>query len=174
MFDLTMDLMAREGFIQYEVSNYARPGKESRHNLLYWRNAPYVGVGPSAVGCYGGRRYRNVPDVGQYTRAIDDQGNAESESESLDVSKLMMEMVMMQLRLNDGLDLTDFERRTGRPAHNVFAAGARRFLAMGIMEEVPGYWRLTRRGRPLAEHVIRELVATIDDGDVALPVILSQ
>jgi len=113
MYLLAMDTLAEAGFEQYEISNFARPGCQCRHNLIYWRNGPYIGVGPSAAGCVDRRRYKNVADVDQYVRMIDELGHAEVETETLDTSMVITEMIMLQLRLVEGLNLAHFRRETG-------------------------------------------------------------
>lgn len=70
MFERTIDLLAAAGYRQYEISNFARPGRECRHNLIYWRNEDYVGIGPSAVSCEYGLRTKNVADVRRYSTAV--------------------------------------------------------------------------------------------------------
>ncbi|MCH7884382.1 MAG: radical SAM family heme chaperone HemW, partial [Planctomycetes bacterium] len=87
-----IDALANAGYRQYEISNFARPGCECRHNLIYWRNLPYIGVGPSAVGCLHGKRYKNVADVAGYIRLMDERGQAEVESEIVSGQALMHEI----------------------------------------------------------------------------------
>ena len=114
MYMLAADVLAEAGFEQYEISNYAKPGSRCRHNLGYWRNQPYLGVGPSATGCIDNRRYKNVADVAAYVRMIDQQGHAETEVETLDDEMIMTELIMLQLRLVEGLSIPYFGSNRGR------------------------------------------------------------
>ncbi len=171
LFEMTVDLLAGKGLEQYEISNFARPGRRCEHNLIYWRNEPYLGVGPSASGCYAGRRYRNVADVAGYVRLMDERGDAESESESLTPRTIALEMILMQLRLAEGLSRADFLRRTGADALTIFGDAARRLSADGVLEVTPEALRLTRRGMLVANHVMASLAVCLDAGDIPLPVL---
>lgn len=116
LFEGIAQRFARAGFGHYEVSNYARPGEESRHNQHYWRGGSYLGLGAAAVGCLavgqGGRRYRNHPDAGRYMeRAATPQ--VEVFEESLDAEDLIREALMLGLRTREGVDLARLAARTG-------------------------------------------------------------
>ncbi len=163
MFELAIDTLADAGYEQYEISNYARPGCACKHNLIYWRNQPYIGVGPSAAGCYNDQRYKNVSDVADYVRMIDEHNCAEAESETIDTRKLMIEMVMMQIRLTEGLSADAFHRRTGVDPLVVFDATLKRMEDLGFVTTSNTHIALTRPGRLVADTVIRELAAACED-----------
>ena len=167
MLELTMDVLPAAGYRQYEISNYARPGFESRHNLIYWRNGPYIGVGPAAAGCYGGRRYKNVRDVEAYVRLMDERDCAEVESEAIDVPTLMIEMVMMQLRLVEGLSIAAFQERTGVDPIALFSPTLEGLTDQGLVRVTDSHIALTRRGLLVADAVIRELACLCDDPQAA-------
>lgn len=172
-----IDTLEAAGYRQYEISNFAKPGCASKHNLVYWRNGPYIGVGPSAAGCLGQRRYKNVADVSGYIRRIAERGDAEMESETIDTQMLMMEMVMMQLRLNEGLSLVAFRQRTGADPlacgrqdtcggqdacdeqPNLFRDVVCRFEDQGLVSVSETHIRLTRTGRLVANPIISELAS---------------
>lgn len=106
------------GFDRYEVSNFARPGAEARHNLHYWRGGPYLGLGAAAVGCLDeapgrARRYRNQPDGDTYLDAVSE--NREESSEALDAQTILREALMLGLRTAEGVDVEAAERRAGIP-----------------------------------------------------------
>lgn len=162
MFLATIDVLGAAGFRQYEISNFARPGCESKHNLVYWRNEPYIGVGPSAAGCIDGRRYKNVADLSAYVRRIEAGGDAEVESEVIDREKLALEMILMQLRLNEGLSLADFKRRTGLDPTTAFGGAVDRWIAQGCLTMSADYMALTRRGFLIANRVIADLAGELD------------
>lgn len=162
MFLHTMDVLGAAGFEQYEISNYAKPGRESQHNLIYWRNEPYIGVGPSAVGCVENRRYKNVPDVGAYGRLIDQRGEAEAEAELVDESMLVIEIIMMQLRLNEGISLTRFRERTGLDPLVILQPALEELSGRGLLTVSESAIAMTREGRLLANRVIGELVEACD------------
>jgi len=168
MFETTIEVLNRAGFEQYEISNFARPGQQCRHNLLYWRNHPYLGIGPSAAGFDGSRRYKNVPNVDAYVRRMRDQGHAEAESETIDERTLFTEMIMVQLRTHEGLSRRAVVDRLGfdpieRLATELGAAAAR-----GWLEVTESHVRLTAAGQLVANRVILELIPARREG-IALP-----
>ncbi len=116
MFEGNHRLFERHGLSHYEVSNYALPGEESRHNLHYWRGGAYLGLGAAAVGCLhtrqGGRRYRNHPDAPRYMQRA---GGPEVEvfEESLASNDVIREALMLGLRTAEGVDLAALSARTG-------------------------------------------------------------
>ncbi|MCG3131048.1 MAG: Oxygen-independent coproporphyrinogen-III oxidase-like protein YqeR [Phycisphaerae bacterium] len=159
LFEHTATELSRGGYEQYEISNYARPGCCCEHNLMYWRNEPYLGVGPSAAGCIGGRRYKNVADIGQYVRRVEETGSAEQETETLTADMLAIEFVMMQLRLTEGLSIRDFRDRVGVDPQAWFAGALENARERGWVEIDEERIALTRAGRMIANHVMAELAA---------------
>ena len=171
MFLRTMDTLEAAGYRQYEISNYAKPGCECRHNLLYWRNEPYIGAGPSAAGCVNGRRYKNVADVAGYVRLVDRDGHAEVETETIDTEMLIVELVMMQLRLNEGLSIAAFRERIGLDPRESFGDALTRLVDLGFVTVSETHIALTRSGRLVANTVVGELAAVPHRSDLALPIL---
>jgi oxygen-independent coproporphyrinogen-3 oxidase len=116
MFEGIEQRFSYAGLGHYEVSNYARPGQESRHNQHYWRGGSYLGLGAAAVGCLahgqGGRRYRNHPDATRYM-ARADTPKVEVFEEQLAPEDLVREALMLGLRTREGLSLSRLRARTG-------------------------------------------------------------
>jgi oxygen-independent coproporphyrinogen-3 oxidase len=162
MYLHAIDTLAGAGYEQYEISNFAKPGCRCRHNLAYWRNEPYIGVGPSAAGYVGNQRYKNIADVAGYMRMIDTYGHAEAESESIDTSTLMTEMIMMQLRLVEGLSIDAFQRRTGSDPVALFGGVLARLAESGHVTASETHIALTRKGRLTADAVIADLADACD------------
>lgn len=158
----TIDALADAGFEQYEISNFAKPGRACLHNLNYWRNGPYIGVGPSAAGCLNDRRYKNVADVNGYIRMIDDTGSAEIESETIDRSMLTTELIMMQLRLVEGLSVEMFQQRTGAHPAALFGDTLTRLVETGHVTASELSIALTRKGQLVGDAIITELAAACD------------
>lgn len=119
LYELTGELTSKAGFDAYEVSNYARTGQESRHNLVYWRGGDYVGIGPGAHGrlTLGGDRLRTeqVPAPAGWLAAVDRDGHATRLNEPVVVAEQAEEYLMMGLRLAAGIDRAQFARIVGRP-----------------------------------------------------------
>ena len=163
MFDHTIETLAAEGFEQYETSSYARPGRQCRHNLIYWRNGPYIGVGPSAAGCVDDRRYKNAADVNRYVRMIDERGRAEVESEVITRDMLITEILMMQLRLVEGVSIARFRERVGADPRVLLGPALERQVAAGLMRVTDETFLLTRAGRAVGDRVIVELAACVPE-----------
>lgn len=171
LFEFAVETLAAAGFVQYEISNYARPGRRCLHNLLYWRNQPYVGVGPSAAGCLRRRRYKNVSDVAAYVREMDRRGCAEGACETLDDEMMLMEMVMMQLRLVDGLSRSMVKQRLGLDPVERFGKTLDRYGERGMLTVSDEAVALTDKGRFMADAIITDLVAEAPSTALALPVL---
>jgi oxygen-independent coproporphyrinogen-3 oxidase len=159
-----LDTLSAAGYEAYEISNFAQPGRTCRHNLLYWRNRPYIGVGPSAVGCWGRRRYRNVPDVAAYVAAVEAGRPAVSEEETLDDAAVALEMLLMQLRTAEGLEWADFQTRVGEAAAAALEDPVTRLTAAGLLASSDTHVALTRAGRLVANRVLTELAGALPDG----------
>lgn len=157
MYLLAIDTLAEHGYEQYEISNFARPGQVCLHNMTYWRHEPYIGVGPSACGCVDGLRYKNVANVEAYVRRMDEFGDAVAESEHVTGAALAGEAIMMQLRLNEGIDVGEFLRTTGINPLTACQRTLERFAELGLMNVSHDTLSLTRRGRLLADSIILDL-----------------
>ena len=110
MYELLCQHLRERGYIHYEISNYAKPGCECRHNLKYWRAADYIGVGVAAYSCFEGRRYGNSRELSEYLSVNSTKYVTE---ELLDHDSIAYECVMLGLRLREGISLSDYKRRFG-------------------------------------------------------------
>ncbi|MDX2081586.1 MAG: radical SAM family heme chaperone HemW [Terrimicrobiaceae bacterium] len=146
-FEIAIDELEAAGFAQYEISNYARPGRECRHNLAYWQGAEYEGLGPSAFSTRGGRRRRNVADTAEFIRRVNAGEAAYDFEEIPDEATLDMERLAFELRTRDGI-----------PVGVVAPVQLERLVAGGFLEERAGRVRLTRRGKLVADEVAAELI----------------
>lgn len=158
MYEATIEHLAASGFAQYEISNFARPGRECRHNLVYWRGENYVGMGPSAAGYVGDRRYKNVPDTGAYITTMAAGRDPIVQEEILDPLTQAREALMLGLRLTKGVDRTAFRARFGFELVERFGAAVERHSGDGLLEVDDEAVRLTRRGLLLADTVIADFL----------------
>jgi oxygen-independent coproporphyrinogen-3 oxidase len=168
MYDWATDRLAATGFEQYEISNWARPGFACRHNLHYWRNLPYLGLGAGAHGYAGGVRYVNVYHPTAYIERIQNQTDplpfplsaAAEEFETIDSQQTMAETMMMGLRLiQEGISPTAFLSRFGRDLWTVYGPQLDRLLVLGLLERGPdARLRLTHRARLIGNRVFAEFV----------------
>ncbi|MEW6253505.1 MAG: radical SAM family heme chaperone HemW [Planctomycetota bacterium] len=158
MYIAAMNTLAAAGLHQYELSNYARPGAECRHNLRYWRNEPYLGIGPAAAGYLDGVRYKNVADTAAYVQAIVAGRSPRGEAETLPRERKMGETAMLNLRTAEGIDRSRFLSRFGSDPAIVFARAIERHTAAGLLEADGCGIRLTRAGRLVADRVMADFV----------------
>lgn len=173
MFLAAIDQLAAAGFEQYEISNFARPGHACRHNLIYWNNGPYIGIGPSAAGYVDGRRYKNIPNAQRYAELVRAGKLPEIDTEVIEGESLAIETLMMQLRQIRGIELAAFTDRTGVDLAARASDTLCRLASSGLTETIDGYLRLTRNGLLVANAIIAELAAAItsDRGGMSLPVV---
>lgn len=158
MMAVTAEETAQAGLCRYEISNYARPGRECQHNLNYWHNGDYLGFGAGAVSCLDGRRCAAVADIDQYCRLIEGGEEPWAEVEELDGEARFRETVVMGLRLTAGISLAALERRFGLNAETYYGSILRRLAAQGLVTIAGDTLRLTVTGLALANQVMAELV----------------
>lgn len=163
MYEWATDALAAAGFEQYEISNWARPGKQSRHNLQYWRGEPYLGLGAGAHGYAAGVRTRTVLRPDDYIARVEDQPqprpfpltDAVEETEAIDRDTAMSETMIMGLRMvQEGISPAAFEQRFGASLVSVYGEAIAPLREAGLLTTGPaGQLRLTRRGRLLGNQV---------------------
>jgi oxygen-independent coproporphyrinogen-3 oxidase len=146
------------GLIRYEISNYAKPGFESAHNSLYWRNSDYFGFGAGAWSFLNGLRARNTRKPTEYEVKVRELGWPVDESERLSARELQGETAMLALRTVSGLDLESFATRFGVRAEERFAEAIEKTVLSGLCELTPTHLRLTGRGTFLASDAMAEFV----------------
>lgn len=159
MFEYTADRMEGAGLPAYEISNHARPGEESRHNLTYWRYQPYVGIGPGAHGRRGGMATERHKKPENFLSAIDRNGHGLSIERALSPREQADEALMMGLRLTECVDLGDFARRFGLAEHELIdMEAAAKLVDQGLLARDGDRIASTPKGRLLLNAVIAELL----------------
>jgi oxygen-independent coproporphyrinogen-3 oxidase len=158
MYEFALDAMAASGYEQYEVSNFARPGKRCAHNQIYWRNEPYLGFGVSAASFWRGSRWTNVAGQRRYAELVAAGQPPVHSQERLPPREAAAEAMMLGLRTADGIRLSEVSARYGVDAEAQFGAAAARFVAPGLLEQRGDLLRLTRRGVLLANLVCAEFL----------------
>ena len=149
-----------EGFGHYEISNYARPGRESRHNRGYWSGRDYLGLGPAAVSTLDGRRWANPAGLDEYARTAAIGAEREG-TEILTADVRRQEMVMLALRTRDGLDLQEFMAATGIEFPRRDPA-VERLRSSGLVRLGAGRLQLTREGMLVSNSVIELVLGVLD------------
>lgn len=158
MLDHTSRIMERADFQRYEISNYARPGHECRHNVNYWNNGSYLGFGPGAVTCKSGRRMTALADVEQFCTRMQAGQPVCVDEEELSMEERFRETVIMGLRMIRGISLNALEKRFGIDLITYYGATLGRLVRQQLLEIHQGRLRLTERGLLLANTVMAELV----------------
>ena len=157
MYRVAMELLARAGFEQYEISNFARPGFRCRHNLVYWEHQEYLGLGAGAYSFLGGRRFYNELLPASYVRGIRERGTAVAGGEQLSHEALRSERLMLGLRLRAGLDLQTFKETLG--IDDLSASDqVVRLLEGGLLDLKEGRLHITERGLLVANELIVQLL----------------
>ena len=155
MYQMALDTARSAGYIQYEISNFARPGRECRHNLHYWRNEPYYGFGCGAVAYLGGARRMNVKSPAKYADMVETGGDLTLSVEHLSPAETMAETMMLGLRLTrEGVSCRRFCDRFGIDPRQKFAAEIETFTRRGLLEVAGENIRLTPQGDFLASEVM--------------------
>ena len=151
MYEWSRRFLTESGYAQYEISNFARPGKACRHNLIYWRQEDYLGLGVGAVGYVGGLRWENHKNLHDYHRDITLQKQPRISVENLDSQTLQFERLMLGLRLREGL--TWPETNPDRLAHRAA------LQSRGLLEEIhPGQWRIPESVVALTNQILLPFV----------------
>jgi putative oxygen-independent coproporphyrinogen III oxidase len=161
MYRHLMERLGGAGYRQYEISNFARPGHESRHNITYWRNEPYYGIGAGAHGYAHGVRHVNIKGVQPYINAAR-EGLPRLENHDVPKEEAMEDFMMIGLRLLEGVRSADFAAQfgPGNVPEARFAAAFERLIRLGLLERVarPEGYRLTPQGILLGNEVFGAFV----------------
>ena len=146
------------GYSHYEISNFARPGRQCAHNLVYWLNRPYLGIGPAAHSYIKGARFSNYASLERYSDSLSREEYPVENKTRLAAADEMSETMFLGLRLTGGVDLDRFYRRFGRRAEDIYRREIEGLIGKGLLEMSGGRLRLTVEGLPLANIVFREFV----------------
>ncbi len=158
MDEITATLCQQAGLVRYEISNYARPGYECRHNINYWQNGPYLALGAGAVGCLNDRRQQKISDPQRYCELIEAGQSTVQDEECLEREASFRETVIMGLRLLCGVSRAQLQRRYGLALEDCYGITLTRLIDQGLLEMSPSHLRLTARGLVFANQVMAELV----------------
>ena len=154
IYDYTCAFLAEQGYMQYEISNFARPGFSCRHNLKYWECREYIGLGAAAHSFDGAVRRENTPVLAEY---LEGRGIGRIEA-VLNREDKISEYIIMGLRKTDGVAAEDFFRRFGTEINAVYGKEIRKFLAGGFMQNKNGRIFLTRKGISVSNSVLCEFI----------------
>jgi oxygen-independent coproporphyrinogen III oxidase len=160
-YQLAREMLAAHGYIHYEISNWAKPGKDCQHNLTYWRDGEYLGIGAGAHGHAGGTRYANVKQPRVYLRRLETEEplpypltTAVAEHHTITRQEAMSDAVMTQLRLlQEGMDLTAFESRFGQSLDEAYDGTMSQLVEWEMLKVENGRLYLTEKAYFLSNQV---------------------
>ena len=157
MFDYIITELEKNGFEHYEISNFTKPGFESRHNLMYWDNAEYYGVGAGASGYIAGVRYRNQGPIQHYWKAVSG-GNARLSEEVLTKEEMMEEELFLGLRKKSGVSIAKFEERFGISFEERYGQVVAELRQQGLLVPDDEMIRMTKKGLFLGDTVAEKFI----------------
>ena len=177
----TGEILKEYGYEQYEISNYAKPGRECRHNVRYWQCMEYIGFGVAAASCFNDIRWKNTENINTYLNAelaeVISEFDREAENgflskedaficghdfwteiDCLSQNDKMSEFMFMGLRMNAGISETEFEMLFGLTPEQIYGEVIDKHLQNGLLERVEGYIRLTSKGRDICNFVMADFL----------------
>jgi oxygen-independent coproporphyrinogen-3 oxidase len=161
LFRLTADTLERLGIPRYEVSNFASPGEECRHNLMYWDGGNYLGLGPAGASHLAGVRWHNPASLQAWQRGIEAGRLLAEDLEHLTPGQRAGELAMLMLRTARGMQRLRYSARTGEDPFRLFGGQIKRAVAQGLLEVSDDCIRLTRRGFEVADAVAGDFLAQV-------------
>ena len=152
MFEYIIAALELAGFEHYEISNFSKPGFESRHNLMYWDNAEYYGIGAGASGYVNGVRYKNHGPIRHYLKSVE-EGNARIHEEHLSLREQMEEEMFLGLRKKTGVSKARFEEKFGTSFENIYGQVVRDLCHQDLLQIEGQQIRMTKKGLFLGDTV---------------------
>lgn len=158
MYDRLMEEMEARGLPQYEISNFGRPGHQSRHNLLYWDNEEYIGAGAGAHGYVQGVRYSNAGPLKKYMEPLAQGERPLLSTHEVPIHEKMEEEMFLGLRKTEGVSIPHFYEKFGRAMEEVYGAILEKELAAGNLAKEQDRIKLTRKGRFVGNEVFEQFL----------------
>lgn len=153
MYSFAKDYLSQNGYKQYEISNFAKEGKESKHNINNWKAYPYIGIGLGAHSYYNGYRYHNTYDIEEYIENSSQLRHIQEDKEWIDCKAQMEEYMFLGLRLTDGIEISDFEKRFNQSIFDVYGSQIKQHKKDGLLMETKGCIWLTDYGQDISNRV---------------------
>ncbi len=162
MYYSAIDILKTHGYIHYEISNFARPGFECRHNLNCWNRGEYLGIGASAHSFFNGKRISNVSDAHKYIDLMSDGILPFKEECEVSHAEAIREYVFLGLRKTEGLDISRLTLLSGSKQENPLKKAVDDLSSDGLVELIGNYLRLSRKGLILSNEVIVRILLGIE------------
>lgn len=154
----TETLLLQAGYHRYEISNYAKEGKECRHNLGYWERTDYLGIGLGASSLIDNTRFKNTDDLAFYMEHADNADEIRENVEKLSVKEQMEEFMFLGLRKMEGVSISEFEKAFGKTMEECYAEQIQRLMQQGLLEQKDSRLMLTRQGIDVSNYVFAEFL----------------
>ena len=158
MYHLTKKLLAEKGYERYEISNYARKGRECRHNVGYWTRQDYLGFGLGAASLYGNLRFANTADWNRYLENSSDPEQIREKEPVLTTEDEMAEFMFLGLRLTEGVSFVRFRQRFGKEMDTVYGKELQELAELGLLLRDESGVRLSRRGIDVSNAVFERFL----------------
>lgn len=158
MLEMLMEQMDKHGYTQYEISNFSKESYESVHNLLYWQNETYAGVGAGAHGFVNGQRYSNSGPIKHYMATLEEGKRPILQTHEVTQTEAMEEEMFLGLRKSDGVSATHFEKKFGHSLDEIYGDTLKMLINKGLIEQNKESFKLTYRGLFRGNEVFQEFL----------------
>ncbi|MFH5909545.1 radical SAM family heme chaperone HemW [Clostridium perfringens] len=158
MYHLAKEILEENGFNQYEISNYAKEGKECRHNLAYWNMDNWIGVGSAAASYINGKRIKNISSVEEYINSINEKGEAVEEIINNSKNDNMEEFMFMGLRKINGIDENEFKKRFSMNINDVYGEILNKYIDEGLLIRDSGRIFLSEKGIEISNIIMADFL----------------
>ncbi|WP_458408355.1 radical SAM family heme chaperone HemW [Anaerotignum sp.] len=158
MYHWAVDYLAEMGYEQYEISNFAKKGRQSRHNRIYWQAEEYLGMGLGSHSYMDGERFHNMYDLQEYIKANGDVSLLKEEVEIITEEDALAECMFLGLRLTEGVSFERFRERFGKEMKNIYGSQIEELVKDGLLVEDKIGIRLTRRGVDISNFVFEKFL----------------
>ena len=159
MYYAGRELMESKGFLQYEISNFAKEGYECRHNIKYWTGGEYIGFGPFAHSCFKDNRYNNLSDIRLYCDNMNNPDNYRQLNEVLTKDSKIFEYIMLRLRMNKGINLEDFKNQFNEDFIIKYSNQLKKLKDYELIIVDDSSIRLSKKGMDVSNYVFEEFLA---------------
>jgi oxygen-independent coproporphyrinogen-3 oxidase len=158
LYEAAREMLTQAGYEHYEISNFALPGKRSKHNTIYWSNEEYLGLGAGAFSYIDEKRIANLREPEEYIEAVENRGSAACEIEEISPHMQAVETILQRLRLREGIDCRAFAERFGVHPEHVLSDSLSELVELELIEKTPGAIRPRLKGWHLANEVALKIL----------------
>lgn len=158
MYAMTKEILSEHGYHQYEISNYAKEGKECFHNKVYWKCDEYLGLGVSSSSFINEKRIKNIDNIKEYIEKINNNEEVYEEIHTNDIKDDMEEFMFMGLRMIEGVDSKRFKKKFGKDVYDVYKEPIKKHIEEGLLIYELGRLKLTPKGIELSNYVMSDFI----------------